>query len=166
MAASGRPVFTVLSAQIGPPAMPPRGYRRRSLVTEGHLATLYHDGRDDEAEVLRGAPTAIVCAGATNVAISAGNSVRDGRRGWWQGWAEAVRLIVKRSLSWDGQMRETRGVPKRADSIEHYLKVVYEEDGLPDLRQASSAGCYPAPTTIRSRGGAGLAALSHRVSDL
>jgi len=41
---------------------------------------------------------------------------------------EAVRIIADTFAELvTGQMRETRGVPENTDSVEHYLKVVYEK---------------------------------------
>jgi heptaprenyl diphosphate synthase len=93
-----------------------------------HLATLYHDDVMDEAEVRRGAPTANVRWG-NNVAILAGDYLfATASRLVSRLGPEAVRLIAETFAQLvTGQMRETRGVVDGADSIEHYLKVVYEK---------------------------------------
>jgi heptaprenyl diphosphate synthase len=82
----------------------------------------------DEAEVRRGAPTANV-RWSNNVAILAGDYLfATASRLVSRLGPEAVRLIAETFAQLvTGQMRETRGVAEGADSIEHYLKVVYEK---------------------------------------
>ena len=125
-----RPLFTVLSAQIGPKPDAFEVTIAGAVIEMVHLATLYHDDVMDEAEVRRGAPSANMRWG-NNVAILAGDYL----------FATASRLVSR--LGPDavgiiadtfaqlvtGQMRETRGIPDGADSIEQYLKVVHEKTG-------------------------------------
>jgi heptaprenyl diphosphate synthase len=123
-----RPVFTVLSAQIGPHPDATEVTIAGAVIELVHLATLYHDDVMDEAEVRRGAPTANV-RWSNNVAILAGDYLfATASRLVSRLGPEAVRLIAETFAQLvTGQMRETRGVAGGADSIEHYLKVVYEK---------------------------------------
>lgn len=123
-----RPLFTVLSAQIGPNPDATEVTIAGAVIELVHLATLYHDDVMDEAEVRRGAPSANVRWG-NNVAILAGDYLfATASRLVSRLGPEAVRLIGETfSLLVTGQMRETRGVAEGSDSIEHYLKVVYEK---------------------------------------
>jgi heptaprenyl diphosphate synthase len=123
-----RPLFTVLSAQIGPNPDSAEVTIAGAVIELVHLATLYHDDVMDEAEVRRGAPTANVRWG-NNVAILAGDYLfATASRLVSRLGPEAVRLIAETFAQLvTGQMRETRGVVEGADSIEHYLKVVYEK---------------------------------------
>ena len=119
-----RPLFTVLSAQIGPNPAAAEVTIAGAVIELVHLATLYHDDVMDDAEVRRGTPTANVRWG-NNVAILAGDYLfaTASRLG-----PEAVRLIAETFAQLvTGQMRETRGAAQGADPVEHYLKVVYEK---------------------------------------
>jgi heptaprenyl diphosphate synthase len=123
-----RPLFTVLSAQVGPKPDAAEVTIAGAVIELVHLATLYHDDVMDEAEVRRGAPTANVRWG-NNVAILAGDYLfATASRLVSRLGPEAVRLIAETFAQLvTGQMRESRGVADGADSIEHYLKVVYEK---------------------------------------
>ncbi|UXA07858.1 polyprenyl synthetase family protein [Mycobacterium sp. SMC-2] len=126
-----RPLFTVLSAQIGPNPDAREVTIAGAVIELVHLATLYHDDVMDEAEVRRGAPTANVRWG-NNVAILAGDYLfATASRLVSRLGPEAVRLIAETFAQLvTGQMRETRGLTGAAagaDPIEHYLKVVYEK---------------------------------------
>lgn len=123
-----RPLFTVLSAQIGPHPDAAEVTIAGAVIELVHLATLYHDDVMDEAEVRRGAPTANV-RWSNNVAILAGDYLfATASRLVSRLGPEAVRLIAETFAQLvTGQMRETRGVAEASDSIEHYLKVVYEK---------------------------------------
>jgi len=123
-----RPLFTVLSAQVGPKPDAAEVTIAGAVIELVHLATLYHDDVMDEAEVRRGAPTANV-RWSNNVAILAGDYLfATASRLVSRLGPEAVRLIAETFAQLvTGQMRETRGVAEGADSIEHYLKVVYEK---------------------------------------
>jgi heptaprenyl diphosphate synthase len=123
-----RPLFTVLSAQIGPRPEAPEVTIAGAVIELVHLATLYHDDVMDEAEVRRGAPTANVRWG-NNVAILAGDYLfATASRLVSLLGPDSVRLIAETFAQLvTGQMRETRGAAEGADSIEHYLKVVYEK---------------------------------------
>ena len=123
-----RPLFTVLSASLGPDPESWQVTVAGAVIEMVHLATLYHDDVMDEAQVRRGAPSANA-RWSNNIAILAGDYL----------FATASRLVSR--LGPDavliiadtfaelvtGQMRETRGVSEGADEVDHYLKVVYEK---------------------------------------
>jgi heptaprenyl diphosphate synthase len=126
-----RPLFTVLSAQVGPNPDAVEVTIAGAVIEMVHLATLYHDDVMDEAEVRRGAQTANV-RWNNNVAILAGDYLfATASRLVSRLGPDAVRLIAETFAQLvTGQMRETRGMDKGAqgaDPIEHYLKVVYEK---------------------------------------
>ena len=123
-----RPLFTVLSAQVGPNPEAREVTIAGAVIELVHLATLYHDDVMDEAEVRRGTPTANVRWG-NNVAILAGDYLfATASRLVSRLGPEAVRLIAETFAQLvTGQMREARGAAQGVDSIEHYLKVVYEK---------------------------------------
>ncbi len=126
-----RPLFTVLSAQIGTNPDAAEVTTAGAVIELVHLATLYHDDVMDEAEVRRGTPTANVRWG-NNVAILAGDYLfATASRLVSRLGPEAVRLIAETFAQLvTGQMRETRGITEGAegaDPVEHYLKVVYEK---------------------------------------
>jgi heptaprenyl diphosphate synthase len=123
-----RPLFTVLSAQLGPEPDAWQVTVAGAVIELVHLATLYHDDVMDEAQVRRGAPSANARWG-NNIAILAGDylfataSRLTSRLG-----PDAVRIIADTfALLVTGQMRETRGAADQVDSVDHYLKVVYEK---------------------------------------
>jgi heptaprenyl diphosphate synthase len=125
-----RPLFTVLSAQIGPKPDAFEVTIAGAVIEMVHLATLYHDDVMDEAEVRRGAPSANLRWG-NNVAILAGDYLfATASRLVSRLGPEAVRIIAETFAQLvTGQMRETRGIPDGADSVEQYLKVVHEKTG-------------------------------------
>jgi heptaprenyl diphosphate synthase len=126
-----RPLFTVLSAQLGPQPDAGEVTIAGAVIELVHLATLYHDDVMDEAQVRRGAPSANVRWG-NNVAILAGDYLfATASRLVSRLGPDAVRIIAETFAQLvTGQMRETRGVEgaaNGADPIEHYLKVVHEK---------------------------------------
>jgi heptaprenyl diphosphate synthase len=123
-----RPLFTVLSAQIGPAPDAVEVTIAGAVIELVHLATLYHDDVMDEAEVRRGTPTANVRWG-NNVAILAGDYLfATASRLVSRLGPDAVRLIAETFAQLvTGQMREGRGAADGVDPLEHYLKVVYEK---------------------------------------
>ena len=92
-----------------------------------HLATLYHDDVMDEAQVRRGAQRQrpveqqhrdpgrrLLIRHRFAAGVAAG--------------PDAVRVIAETFAQLvTGQMRETRAAAEHVDSVEHYLKVVYEK---------------------------------------
>jgi heptaprenyl diphosphate synthase len=125
-----RPLFTVLSAQLGPRPDAWEVTTAGAVIELVHLATLYHDDVMDEAEVRRGAPSANARWG-NNVAILAGDYLfATASRLVSRLGPEAVRLIAETFAQLvTGQMRETRGAAEGVDSVEYYLKVVHEKTG-------------------------------------
>lgn len=123
-----RPLFTVLSAHVGPDPASWRVTTAGAVIELVHLATLYHDDVMDEAQIRRGAPSANARWG-NNIAILAGDylfatsSVLVSRLG-----PDAMRIIAETfALLVTGQMRETVGVQPGGDAVSHYLKVVSEK---------------------------------------
>ena len=126
-----RPLFTVLSAQLGPQPDATEVTIAGAVIELVHLATLYHDDVMDEARVRRGAPSANVRWG-NNVAILAGDYLfATASRLVSRLGPDAVRIIAETFAQLvTGQMRETRGIDEGAngaDPIQHYLKVVHEK---------------------------------------
>ena len=123
-----RPVFTVLSAQLGPEPDAWQVSVAGAVIELVHLATLYHDDVMDEAQVRRGASSANA-RWSNNIAILAGDYLfATASRLVSRLGPDAVRIIADTfALLVTGQMRETRGAADQVDSIDHYLKVVYEK---------------------------------------
>lgn len=123
-----RPLFTVLAAQLGPEPDAWQVTVAGAVIEAVHLATLYHDDVMDEAQVRRGADSANARWG-NNIAILAGDYLfATASRLVAQLGPDAVLVIADTFAQLvTGQMRETRGVVDGADSVEHYLKVVYEK---------------------------------------
>jgi heptaprenyl diphosphate synthase len=123
-----RPLFTVLSAQLGPRPDADEVTIAGAVIELVHLATLYHDDVMDEAQIRRGAPSANLRWG-NNVAILAGDYLfATSSRLVSRLGPEAVRIIADTFAQLvTGQMRETKGVADGADPIAHYLKVVHEK---------------------------------------
>jgi heptaprenyl diphosphate synthase len=123
-----RPLFTVLSAQLGPRPDADEVTIAGAVIELVHLATLYHDDVMDEAQIRRGAPSANLRWG-NNVAILAGDYLfATSSRLVSRLGPDAVRIIADTFAQLvTGQMRETKGVADGADPIAHYLKVVHEK---------------------------------------
>jgi heptaprenyl diphosphate synthase len=125
-----RPLFTVLSAQLGPKPDAAEVTVAGAVIELVHLATLYHDDVMDEAQVRRGAPSANA-RWSNNIAILAGDYLfATASRLVSLLGPEAVRVIAETFAELvTGQMRETRGAAQGVDSIDHYLRVVHEKTG-------------------------------------
>ncbi|MFE3290167.1 polyprenyl synthetase family protein [Rhodococcus sp. NPDC059234] len=125
-----RPLFTVLTAQLGPDPTAAAVTTAATVVELTHLATLYHDDVMDEASMRRGAPSANSRWG-NSVAILAGDYLfAHASRLVSTLGPEAVQIIAETFAELvTGQMRETIGVKKDQDPVEHYLKVVWEKTG-------------------------------------
>jgi len=123
-----RPLFTVLSAQIGPDPDAWEVTVAGSVIELVHLATLYHDDVMDEAQMRRGVPSANARWG-NNIAILAGDYLfATASRLVSQLGPDAVRIIAETfALLVTGQMRETKGAGAADDAVAHYLKVVAEK---------------------------------------
>ncbi|HME49494.1 nonaprenyl/(2E,6E)-farnesyl/geranylgeranyl diphosphat synthase [Mycobacterium sp.] len=125
-----RPLFTVLSAQLGPEPDAGEVTVAGAVIELVHLATLYHDDVMDEAQVRRGAASANA-RWSNNIAILAGDYLfATASRLVSRLGPEAVRVIAETFAELvTGQMRETRGAAQGVDSIDHYLRVVHEKTG-------------------------------------
>jgi heptaprenyl diphosphate synthase len=125
-----RPLFTVLSARLGPDPDNWQVTVAGAVIELVHLATLYHDDVMDEAQMRRGAPSANARWG-NNIAILAGDYLfAHASRLVSTLGPEAVRIIAETFAQLvTGQMRETVGVKQETDPVEHYLKVVWEKTG-------------------------------------
>ncbi len=125
-----RPLFTILTAQLGPQPDEPAIVTAATVVELVHLATLYHDDVMDEATMRRGAPSANARWG-NSIAILAGDYLfAHASRLVSTLGPEAVRIIAETFAELvTGQMRETIGVKEAQDPVEHYLKVVWEKTG-------------------------------------
>jgi heptaprenyl diphosphate synthase len=123
-----RPLFTVLSAQLGPRPDAEEVTIAGAVIELVHLATLYHDDVMDEAQLRRGAPSANVRWG-NNVAILAGDYLfATASRLVSRLGPDAVRIIAETFAQLvTGQMRESQGAANAPDPIQHYLKVVHEK---------------------------------------
>ena len=125
-----RPLFTILTGQLGPKPDDPDILTAATVVELVHLATLYHDDVMDEAPMRRGAASANARWG-NNIAILAGDYLfAHASRLVSTLGPEAVRIIAETFAELvTGQMRETIGVKEKQDPVEHYLKVVWEKTG-------------------------------------
>jgi heptaprenyl diphosphate synthase len=125
-----RPLFTVLSAQLGPNPDRWQVTVAGSVIELVHLATLYHDDVMDEANVRRGAPSANA-RWSNNIAILAGDYLfATASRLVSRLGPDAVRVIAETFAELvTGQMRETRGAAQHVDSVDHYMRVVHEKTG-------------------------------------
>jgi heptaprenyl diphosphate synthase len=123
-----RPLFTVLAASLGPRPDDHEVTIAGSVIEMVHLATLYHDDVMDEAQVRRGAPSANA-RWSNNIAILAGDYLFATASRLVSQLGPGAVLIISDTFAElvTGQMRETRGAAEGVDSIEHYLKVVYEK---------------------------------------
>ena len=123
-----RPLFTVLSAHVGPDPDNWEVTVAGAVIELVHLATLYHDDVMDEAQVRRGAPSANARWG-NNIAILAGDYLfATASRLVSRLGPDAVRIVAETFAQLvTGQMRETKGAPDDDDSVSHYLKVVSEK---------------------------------------
>jgi heptaprenyl diphosphate synthase len=123
-----RPLFAVLSAQLGPRPDSGDVTIAGAVIELVHLATLYHDDVMDEAQVRRGAPSANL-RWNNNVAILAGDYLfATASRLVSRLGPAAVRIIADTFAQLvTGQMRETQGAVDKADPVAHYLKVVHEK---------------------------------------
>jgi heptaprenyl diphosphate synthase len=125
-----RPLFTLLSAQVGPAATSAEVVRAAAVVELVHLATLYHDDVMDSATMRRGAESANHRWDNT-VAILTGDFLfAHASRLVADLGPDAVRIIAETFAELvTGQMRETRGPAAGEDPVRHYLKVIDEKTG-------------------------------------
>ncbi|MFM9033810.1 MAG: nonaprenyl/(2E,6E)-farnesyl/geranylgeranyl diphosphat synthase [Mycobacterium sp.] len=142
-----RPLFTVLSAHVGPEPENHDVTVAGAVIELVHLATLYHDDVMDEAQVRRGAPSANARWG-NNIAILAGDYLfATSSRLVSDLGPEAVRIIADTfALLVTGQMRETKGVLNGGDAVAHYLKVVSEKTACLIAAAGRFGGTYSRAT--------------------
>ena len=154
-----RPLFTLLSAQVGPRPDSDEVVTAAAVVELVHLATLYHDDVMDSATMRRGAESANSRWDNT-VAILTGDFLfAHASRLVADLGPDAVRIIAETFAELvTGQMRETRGPGPADDPVEHYLRVVAEKTG--SLIATSGryggmfSGCTPEQTESLRRFGA------------
>ncbi|MFJ4652952.1 polyprenyl synthetase family protein [Nocardia sp. NPDC088792] len=125
-----RPLFTILTGQLGPDPTSPDLITAGTVVELVHLATLYHDDVMDEASLRRGAPS-VNSRWGNSVAILAGDYLfAHASRLVSTLGPDAVRIIAETFAELvTGQMRETIGAKQSQDPVEHYLRVVWEKTG-------------------------------------
>ncbi|WP_228800109.1 polyprenyl synthetase family protein [Nocardia farcinica] len=125
-----RPLFTILTGQLGPRPTDPALITAGTVVELVHLATLYHDDVMDEATMRRGAPS-VNSRWGNNIAILAGDYLfAHASRLTSTLGPDAVRIIAETFAELvTGQMRETMGARESQDPVEHYLRVVWEKTG-------------------------------------
>jgi heptaprenyl diphosphate synthase len=142
-----RPLFTVLSAHVGPDPESRDVTVAGAVIEMVHLATLYHDDVMDEAQVRRGAPSANARWG-NNIAILAGDYLfATASRLVAELGPDAVRIIAETfALLVTGQMRETKGTPADGDAIAHYLKVIGEKTACLIAAAGRFGGTYAGAT--------------------
>jgi heptaprenyl diphosphate synthase len=125
-----RPLFTLLSAHVGPRPDADEVITAGAVVELIHLATLYHDDVMDSATMRRGAESANSRWDNT-VAILTGDFLfAHASRLVADLGPEAVRIIAETFAELvTGQMRETRGPREDEDPVRHYLTVIAEKTG-------------------------------------
>jgi heptaprenyl diphosphate synthase len=164
-----RPLFTLLSAQVGPRGNAPEVVTAAAVVELVHLATLYHDDVMDSATMRRGAESAN-SRWDNSVAILTGDYLfAHASRLVADLGPEAVRIIADTFAELvTGQMRETRGPRPGEDSVKHYLAVVAEKTGSLIATAARFgamfAGCPPDQVSALRRFGE-IIGIAFQVSD-
>ena len=142
-----RPLFTVLSAHVGPDPDNWEVTVAGAVIELVHLATLYHDDVMDEAQMRRGAPSANARWG-NNIAILAGDYLfATASRLVSRLGPDAVRIVAETFAQLvTGQMRETKGAPDDHDAVSHYLKVVSEKTACLIAAAGRFGGTYSGAT--------------------
>jgi heptaprenyl diphosphate synthase len=124
-----RPLVVLLAAQFGDPQAP--GVVPAAVVVElTHLATLYHDDVQDEADLRRGAASANALWGNT-VAILTGDFLFARASDILADLGpEAVRLQARTfERLVQGQIREAVGPEAGVDAVDHHLRVLRDKTG-------------------------------------
>ncbi len=142
-----RPLFTVLSAHVGPDPDSWQVTVAGAVIELVHLATLYHVDVMDEAQVRRGAPSANARWG-NNIAILAGDYLfATASRLVSRLGPDAVRIVAETFAQLvTGQMRETKGSLDGDDAVSHYLKVVSEKTACLIAAAGRFGGTYSGAT--------------------
>nr|WP_312864833.1 polyprenyl synthetase family protein [Saccharothrix tamanrassetensis] len=125
-----RPLFTILSAQVGSTWDRESVIKAAAVVEMTHLATLYHDDVMDEATMRRGA----VSANAkwdNSIAILTGDYLFAHASALVADLGTRAARIIAETFSElvTGQMRETMGPRGGEDPIAHYLTTIAEKTG-------------------------------------
>lgn len=125
-----RPLFTILTGQLGPRPTDPDLITAGTVIELVHLATLYHDDVMDEATMRRGAPS-VNSRWGNSIAILAGDYLfAHASRLVSTLGPDAVRTIAETFAELvTGQMRETMGAAESPDAVAHYLRTVWEKTG-------------------------------------
>lgn len=125
-----RPLFTILTGQLGPHPTSPDLVTAGTVVELVHLATLYHDDVMDEAAMRRGA-SSVNSRWGNSIAILSGDYLfAHASRLVSTLGPDAVRVIAETFAELvTGQMRETVGARESGDPVEHYLRTVWEKTG-------------------------------------
>lgn len=123
-----RPLFTVLSASLGPKPDAPEVTIAGAVIEMVHLATLYHDDVMDEAQIRRGAKSANA-RWDNSIAILTGDFLfAHASRLVASLGEDAVRIIAETFAELvTGQTRETVGPGPDEDPIDHHLRVLDEK---------------------------------------
>jgi heptaprenyl diphosphate synthase len=125
-----RPLFTVLSANVGPDPDSRDVTVAGAVIEMVHLATLYHDDVMDEADLRRGAASANARWDNT-VAILTGDFLFSRASDILADLGpEAVRIQARTfERLCTGQIRETLGPAEGEDPVAHHLRVLADKTG-------------------------------------
>lgn len=127
-----RPVLTLLTAQLGDPALASGDEVRDAgvAVELTHIATLYHDDVMDDAPLRRGAPSAQTVWG-NSAAILTGDVLV--ARASQLVAALGPEAVLAHARTFErlcmGQLHETLPRPAGTDPVEHYLQVLADKTG-------------------------------------
>ena len=138
-----RPLFTILTGQLGPRPTDPDLITAGTVIELVHLATLYHDDVMDEASMRRGAAS-VNSRWGNSIAILSGDYLfAHASRLVSTLGPDAVRVISETFAELvTGQMRETLGAKQNQDPVEHYLRVVWEKTGSLIAASGRFGGCF------------------------
>ncbi len=125
-----RPLFTILSAQVGSTWDRDSVIKAAAVVELTHLATLYHDDVMDEATMRRGAASANA-KWDNSIAILTGDYLFAHASALVADLGTRAARIIAETFSElvTGQMRETMGPRADEDPISHYLTTIAEKTG-------------------------------------
>ena len=125
-----RPLFTILSAQLGSAPDAWQVTVAGAVVEMVHLATLYHHNVLDEPQMRRGGPSANA-RWSNNIGILAGDYLfsTSARLAARLGPESVFAMAQTLAHLVTGQVREIFGAAGGVDPIEHYLRIVHEKSG-------------------------------------
>ncbi|MEV0676520.1 polyprenyl synthetase family protein [Actinosynnema sp. NPDC050436] len=125
-----RPLFTILSAQLGSAWNRDSVIKAAAVVELTHLATLYHDDVMDEATMRRGAESANA-KWDNSIAILTGDYLFAHASALVADLGTRAARIIAETFSElvTGQMRETMGPRQGEDPVSHYLTTIAEKTG-------------------------------------